>query len=144
MRQWDASHIELGVRLALQVMHGQMHTREASRKGMSSPLITAIWRGSPIWRLWTRTPHLRFLGYAKLLLRTAGEPAILDLRMQLAAQLRVRHGMQVTEDTAGDSQANGLAEGAVRDMKACIRTLYCALQQTYGRLSPKHMVLAFL
>eukprot|EP00971_Amphidinium_carterae_P194208 3853846-Amphidinium_carterae.3 len=96
------------------------------------------------WPVETLLTNVRFLGYPRLVIRTDGEPAILDVRLQLAAQLRVRHGMEITEETAADSAANGLAEGSVRDMKACIRTLHYALQATYGDVSPRHVILPFM
>eukprot|EP00971_Amphidinium_carterae_P104017 2059882-Amphidinium_carterae.2 len=65
----------------------------------------------PLKQLEVLVGVVRFLGYPRLIVKTDGEPAILDLRAQLAAQARVRHGMEVTEETAEDSQANGLAEG---------------------------------
>eukprot|EP00971_Amphidinium_carterae_P352401 6492579-Amphidinium_carterae.1 len=117
--------------------------RDSRSSWTSAELVPTKGAGHP-WPLESLLTVVRGLGYPRIILRTDGEPAILDLRSQLAAQLRVRHGIESVEELAEDSQANGLAEGAVRDMKAGIRTLYYAVQQAYGPISPRHPVLAFL
>ena len=63
-------------------------------------------------------------GEAKVLVQSDGEPAILKLVQVSSAAARISHGTTVlTEQTPkGESKANGLAEGAVRDCKAKVRT----------------------
>ena len=64
-------------------------------------------------------------GDAKVILLSENEPAILDLKRQAAAQCRVRHGMTVINDdtTKYESQDNGLAKMAVREVKGVARSV---------------------
>ena len=64
-------------------------------------------------------------GHAQIILRSDNEPAILDLKRQAAAECRVRHGMTMIIDdtTEYESQDNGLAEMAVREVKGVARSV---------------------
>ena len=84
---------------------------------------------------------------AEIILRSDNEPAILDLKRQAAAECRVKHGMTVILDntTEYDSQSNGLAELAVRDVKGVARSMRVALRELYKtEISSKHPVLPWL
>ena len=86
-------------------------------------------------------------GEAKIILRSDNEPAILDLKRQAAAECRVRHGMTVVIDdtTEYESQDNGLAEMAVREVKGVARSVRVALSELYEKdISSKHLVLPWL
>ena len=86
-------------------------------------------------------------GDAKIILRSDNEPAILDLKRQAAAECRVRHEMTVINDdtTEYESQDNGLAEMAVREVKGVARTVRVALSELYNKdISSKHPVLPWL
>ena len=60
-------------------------------------------------------------GDARLILRTDSEPAIVALKAEIAGKLREPHDVAVVvEDVSAGSTgsaANGLAEGAVREIK---------------------------
>ena len=73
-------------------------------------------------------------GAPKLIVRSDQEPAIRRLCTTSGARARVEAGMTIIPEEAprGDSQANGLAEGAVRDLKAKVRTLKAALERFLG------------
>eukprot|EP00971_Amphidinium_carterae_P113067 2239647-Amphidinium_carterae.1 len=60
------------------------------------------------------------LGQDKLILKSDAEAAIVDLKTRAAAVLRATHQMTIIpeESPVGEKAANGLAEGAVRDVKA--------------------------
>lgn len=53
-----------------------------------------------------------------MILLSDNEPAILDVKRQAAMECHVRHDMTVSfeERPEYDSQSNGLAKGAVRDI----------------------------
>ena len=70
-------------------------------------------------------------GDAKIILRSDNELAIINLKRQAAAECRVRHGMTVINDdtTEYESQDNGLAEMAVREVKGVARSVRVALSE---------------
>ena len=55
-------------------------------------------------------------GHSQFIAKSDDEPSIIDLKKRAAASARVKHGMTIhpEESPHGDSQSNGLAEGAVR------------------------------
>eukprot|EP00971_Amphidinium_carterae_P292441 5805252-Amphidinium_carterae.2 len=84
------------------------------------------------------------LAHTRLIIRSDTEPAIIDLRTQAVNALRALHVSIQVEDT-GDSQEGGLAEGAVRDVKAQCRVLAHALQELHQvELHPRHAILPWL
>ncbi|CAK0798994.1 unnamed protein product, partial [Prorocentrum cordatum] len=86
-------------------------------------------------------------GHRKFIARSDGEPAIVDLKSRAVATARARHNMDVIleETPERDSQANGLIESAVRDVKATARTLRFAAQELHGSsIGPNHPVLPWL
>ena len=71
------------------------------------------------------------------MIRSDQEPAILSLVARAATVLKLKGVDLFTENSATyDSQGNGLAESAVRDIKGLVRTLLGALTQLYGRQLP--------
>ena len=71
---------------------------------------------------------------AKVLVKSDGEPAIRKLVQVSASAARISDGVTVLieQTPKGESKANGLAEGAVRDCKAKTRTLRCAVGKFLG------------
>eukprot|EP00974_Lingulodinium_polyedra_P031148 2997537-Lingulodinium_polyedra.AAC.1 len=74
------------------------------------------------------------LGAAEIILKSDDEPAILDLRRRVAANVRASHGIGISFETSpqGDSQSNGLAEMAVRELKGVVRSLRHACATLHG------------
>eukprot|EP00971_Amphidinium_carterae_P172341 3416451-Amphidinium_carterae.1 len=90
---------------------------------------------------------VRLIGHSEVTIKSDGEPAIMELKTRAAAVLRVKHGYSVhlEESPEGESQANGLAEGAARDVKAVVRTLACAVGAIHDiTIHARHAVMAFL
>eukprot|EP00971_Amphidinium_carterae_P335086 6470753-Amphidinium_carterae.1 len=88
---------------------------------------------------------VKTLGYHKLILKTDGEEAILALVRATAAEARVRHQMDVTLEMAPDKESNGLAEGAVKDVKAEVRTLTFDVSERYGvAVKARHVLMPWL
>eukprot|EP00971_Amphidinium_carterae_P078310 1549134-Amphidinium_carterae.3 len=87
------------------------------------------------------------LGHHRVILRSDTEHSITDLRAQAASALKVLR-VDVQVEDAADSQENGLAEGAVRDVKAQARTLAYSVQEHHRvelqLLHPRHPILAWL
>ena len=86
-------------------------------------------------------------GHKRCIMRTDGEPPIVALKQEVARLLKDSHGMEVVPERpgAGDSKSNGLAEHAVRECKAKVRTLRHALEQRIGmQIDAGHLVLAWL
>ena len=84
---------------------------------------------------------------AKIILQSDNKPAILDLKRQAAAECRVKHGMTVIilDTTEYDSQSNGPAEMAIREVKGVARSIRVALGELYKTdVSSKHPVLPWL
>ena len=89
---------------------------------------------------------IRRAGHRRILARSDGEPAIQALIAKAAALLR-DEGIEVIPDPArtGDSNANGLAEGAVKEGKAKTRTCKLATEQLLNiQIGPDHQCLPFL
>ena len=93
------------------------------------------------------TSEIVTCGEAKVLVKSDGEPAILKLVQVSSAAARISGGVTVlTEQTPkGESKANGLAEGAVRDCKAKVRTIKYATEKFLGIvIEHDHWCLPFL
>ena len=75
---------------------------------------------------------LRGLGYKRLVMRSDNERALLAFLRSAAASLE---GTEVVEQLCpeGDYAANGLAEVAVREVKAQLRVLKSHLEERLGR-----------
>ena len=88
-----------------------------------------------------------WLGYSKLLLKSDNEPAIVKLLKESLASLKVSGVDQAGEEHPPpyDSQANGLVEAAVKQVKARIRTLKLCLERRIGkRIPPRHPIVTWL
>ena len=86
-------------------------------------------------------------GDAKIILLPDKELEILDLERQAADECRVRHGMTVIIDdtTEFESQDDGPAEMAVRQVKGAARSVRVALSELYKKdISSKLLVLPWL
>jgi len=93
------------------------------------------------------TSVVKGCAFRRVLLKGDNEPAILALTQRTAAALRTETAIEVTLDPArqGDKDANGLAEGAVKEVKAKVRTLKYATEKLLGvHLTADHPVLPFL
>ncbi len=73
-------------------------------------------------------------GVTKFVLKSDGEPAILDLKRDASTKARIRLGLDIipAESPEYESPANGLAEAAAREVKAMARTLRFATEEKYG------------
>ena len=93
------------------------------------------------------TTELSLAGHRRFVLRSDGEPAILALRTLVCAKLAGEHGQETVVETSpvGDSQGNGLAEQAVREVKAKTRTLKFHTEELVGvRIGNDSTVLPWL
>ncbi len=73
--------------------------------------------------------NIRLLGYSKLVLKCDQEPAMVALRDAVKRELET---VVVPEESpVGESQSNGEVEGAIKLIKAQIRTMRLALQSRY-------------
>ncbi len=73
-------------------------------------------------------------GYARLILKSDEEPAIVALKREVARIVKIENGIEVMmeESPVGESQSNGLAEGAVRICKGAVKTLKHAYEALHG------------
>ncbi|CAK0863719.1 unnamed protein product, partial [Prorocentrum cordatum] len=78
--------------------------------------------------------RLALAGHERFVFRSDGESFLVALRARVAAELEGGHGVEtVPEDSAvGDSPGNGLAEHAVREVKANIRTVRAQGDDLHG------------
>ena len=86
-------------------------------------------------------------GFAEVLVRSDNEPAILALKESTATALKLADVTVKTEESTllCDSQSNGLAESAVKDVKDAVRTNLACLVRRFGREFPGgHPVLLWL
>ncbi|CAK0890329.1 unnamed protein product, partial [Prorocentrum cordatum] len=72
-------------------------------------------------------------GCKKVVFRCDNGPSIIALRVEAVKKLKKDHGVECLLETSavGESQSNGLAEGAVRDMKGLTRTLKHAVEEMH-------------
>ena len=79
--------------------------------------------------------------------QSSAHTAIVDLKRRAAQKCREKHGMTILpeESPHGDSQSNGLVEGAVRDLKAVDRSLRFAASELHQcEIGAKHPLLPWL
>jgi len=95
----------------------------------------------------TLAKEIRATGHRRLFVRSDNEPAIRALIQQAGQEVRRVDDIDVVGDPTrqGDSDANGLAEGAVKEVKAKARTIKHATEQLLNvQISPDHPCLPFL
>ena len=78
--------------------------------------------------------ELAALPWPRFILKSDQEPAILALKAEALKVLMVLAEKEVVleESPVGDSQSNGLAEMAVREVKGVVRSLRWALEELHG------------
>ena len=87
------------------------------------------------------------LGYAKVILKSDNEAAIIKLLKDLLAALKVSGLEQAGEEHSPphDSQANGSVENAVKLVKCRLRTLKLCLERRIGEIiPPRHPIIPWL
>ena len=87
------------------------------------------------------------LGHSKILMKSDNEPSIVKLLKESLAALKVSGMEQVNEEHPPpyDSQANGLAEAGVKQVKTKLRTMKLCLERRIGkRIPPRHPAIAWL
>ena len=64
-------------------------------------------------------------GYPRQVVRSDGEPALVALAVAAMKIAKIRDGVELVREQTlkADSKGNGLAEGAVKEIKAKVRTL---------------------
>ena len=88
-----------------------------------------------------------WLGYAKVILKSDDEPAIIKLLKEALAALKVSGLEQAGEEHSPpyDSQANGSVGDAVKLVKCRLRTLKLCLERRIGkRIPPRHPIMTWL
>ena len=86
-------------------------------------------------------------GFGRLSFRSDSEPAILALKRVVGHILTTKFGTEIVPEEAsmGDSSSNGLAEHAVREVKAKARSLAHGLKRLIGQeLESTHPVVTWL
>ena len=78
--------------------------------------------------------ELAALPWQRFTLKSDQEPAILALKAEAVRIVQSVTGKEVVleESPVGDSQSNGLAEGAVKEIKGVVRSLRWALEELHG------------
>ena len=88
-----------------------------------------------------------WLGYAKIVLKTDNEPAILKLLQESLRDLRIAGVDQVMHENSPeyDPQANGNAEVGVKLIKGMVRTMRSGLERELGfRVPARHPIVAWI
>ena len=88
-----------------------------------------------------------WLGYAKVILKSDNEPAIMNLLKETLAVLKVSGLDQAGEEHSPpyDSQANGSVENAVKLVKCRLRTLkLCFERRIETKIPPRHPIMTWL
>ena len=91
--------------------------------------------------------ELKNIGMQKVIVRSDGEPAIVALKRAAGNAFILDTGRELLEEVVrrGESQGNGLAEGAVKEVKAKVRTIRFNFEESLGKPVPDdHVVLAWL
>ena len=86
------------------------------------------------WRAKRLAVELAMVPWTRFTLKSDQEPAILALKTEALKCLKVLAAKEVVleESPVGDSQSNGLAEMAVREVKGVVRSLRWALEELHG------------
>jgi hypothetical protein len=86
-------------------------------------------------------------GHRRYVFQSDGESSIVDLKRAVARQLAEQTGAECIPETSskGDSSGNGLAEAAVKEIKAKVRTLVHAVRELHGTsLKADHVALPWI
>ena len=86
------------------------------------------------------------VGASEVILRSDQEPAIIALKNDAAALVKLAGGNVQTEDTPKyDSRSNGLAESAVKAVKDKVRTMLAVVNASYGiKITGDHVLIPSL
>ncbi|CAK0792782.1 unnamed protein product, partial [Prorocentrum cordatum] len=81
---------------------------------------------------WAR--RLVSAGHKRFVFRSDGEAPLVALKTRIGAKLKEEYGIETVpeESAVGDSQGNGLAEHAVREVKAKVRTARAQVGDLHG------------
>ena len=87
-----------------------------------------------------------WLGYAKVLVKSDNEPAIVKLLKESFAALKVEGlDASVEHPSPYDIQANGAIEAAVKQVRSRMKTLKLCLERRIGtKIPPRHPIAAWL
>ena len=99
------------------------------------------------WAVLELARQMSLAGHRRYVFLSDGEPAILDYSRTVAKQLAKLTDAECAPETSskGDSACNGLAELAVKEVKAKVRTLAYAVQVLHGiKLHPGHVAVPWL
>ena len=87
--------------------------------------------------------NLQLLGYSRLVLKCDQEPSIMALRNAVKGDVAI--DVVPENNPVGESQANGEVEGAIRMVKAQVRTMRLALQSRYNTvIGEDHPIVAWM
>ena len=87
---------------------------------------------------------IRSLGYKRIRFKCDNEPAILALKLKITQELKEIE-IVPEEATEGESQENGVAENAVKEIKRQMRAIHGSIEEKYlKRLDPKDPMLSWL
>ena len=90
---------------------------------------------------------IKWLGYAKLLVKSDNEPAIVALCSEALRRLRIEGIAQVSREAppAYDSSSNGAVEGAVKAVQGLLRTVKLGFERKTNCTVPEeHPILAWM
>ncbi len=80
---------------------------------------------------------IRWLGYTRLILKSDNEPAIVKLLEDTMAAIRVQvEEVKPEHSQPYDSQANGSAENAIRNLRGMLRTFRSCREERFGMKLP--------
>ena len=98
------------------------------------------------WAVTEFASQIAAAGLERVILKSESEKPSLAFQGAVAATLRSKHGIEVVPEASyKDSQANGLAEHAVREVKAKVRQLVFGLKERYGKvLAPESPAMTWL
>ncbi|CAK0865359.1 unnamed protein product, partial [Prorocentrum cordatum] len=99
------------------------HASVVPSKGTQNPWPTKSW-----------SRRLASAGHKRFVFRSDGEAPLVALKTRIGAKLKEEYGIETVpeESAVGDSQGNGLAEHAVREVKAKVRTVRAQVDDLHG------------
>ncbi|CAK0861852.1 unnamed protein product, partial [Prorocentrum cordatum] len=86
------------------------------------------------WPQKSWSSRLASAGHQRFVFRSDGEAPLVALQTRIGAKLKQGHGVEAVpeESAVGDSQGNGLAEHAVREVKAKVRAARAQVDDFHG------------